>query len=299
MTWQPITCSVPGTLQSVAASLDGALAGTGAHLDECGSRLDAVARSYAPPTPSTDAAGADDLRQELAALLAAGGTQLCVHPFLHPLGDRRGDYAYMTPQQAVEAVAGKMADPADALPSGGQLAAVLLVLRGVAMDDFAVTLDAFNAVFPVAELRMVARRARALATLEQDKFLRPQGPEHPAWRHQDPRRHDSPEALARTLGRRLAMAEAYARDSLPEDELGAVVAKKREQLAETAGNWTRLAERLAGGSAVGLHLDGDAGSIRRQLLEQVPAVEGYKLAAAVCWIGPAERITLYRECFGL
>jgi len=298
MPWQPITCSVPGTLQNVAASLDGALAGGGTHLDECGSRLGAVARSYVPPTASTDTAGAADLRQALGALLEAGGAQLCVHPFLHPLGDRRGDYAYMTPQQAVEAVAGKMADPVDALPAG-QLAAVLLVLRGVAMDDFAATLEAFNAVFPVSELRMVQRRARALATLEQDKFLRPQGPGHPTWRHQDPRRHDSPQDMARTLGRRLAMAEAYARDSSPEDELGAVVAKKREQLAENAGGWTRLAERLAGGSAVGLHLDGYAGSIRRQLLEQIPTVEGYKLAAAVCWIGPTERITLYRECFGL
>lgn len=295
--WTPITFAPPVQLQTSAAELEQALADIPAGLSGTDARLVSVSRAYdAPAVEVTVNAGA--LRQAQDALLQAGGSSTVIHPYLHPLGDRRGDYSFMTPQQAVHGLADKLADPAD--PIGDDAAeAVLVLLRGVDHAGFAETLGAFNAVFPVIELQMVERRARALATLGTDKLIRTRGPAHPAWRNMAPRRHQTGAGLDMAMGRRLAIAESYAADTAPEAELSALIAKKQAHLLAAKAAWEDLTATLQGGEGQGLALAGNAAAIRRQLLQQLPPVDGFKLAACACWMGRAEQTTFFRECFGL
>lgn len=301
MAWTSVSITLPASLQVVRNGLQECITAAPDELDASQARLAGVtgaATVAANPTADT-ASAVDTLRASMEALLQAGGRFVCVHPFIHPLGDRRGDYAYLTPQQAVEGLAAKLADPKD-LQAGAALRGVFLVLRGVNYAGFAETLAAFNAVFPVTELQQAQRRAASLASLEKDKLIQETGPIHPAWRSQEPRRHQGGTTLETGLGGLLGMAEGYdVENTRPEAELDALIEKKRAHLKALDAAWTAITEGLQGNIGAGLVLDGNIGGIYRQLTEALPPVEGYKLAAACCWIGNADDMTFFQELLGL
>ncbi len=117
-----------------------------------------------------------------------------------------------------------------------------------------------------------------------------------------PRRSTHPgcTALDTSLGGLLGMAEGYDLENVrPEDELAAVIEKKRAHLQGLDAAWATITGALQGGAGMGLVLDGNIGSIHRQLVENMPPVEGYKLAAVCCWIGTTQSMTFFRELMGL
>ncbi|MBI9080466.1 MAG: hypothetical protein JEY79_12085 [Pseudodesulfovibrio sp.] len=301
MTWTAINLSTPSALQAVHTGLQECHSFAPGELDNSKARLAAIngSANIAPNPVAATASGIDALRQSMKELLQSDGRFVCTHPYLHPLGDRRGNYSYLTPQQAVEGMAAKLADPMD-LPPNGDLQGVFLLLRGVDNQGFADTLGTFNTIFPVTELQLAERRAAWLATLEKDKLIQATGPIHPTWHEQDPRRHEGGKNMDTTLGPLVAMAEGYNQENIrPETELDALIEKKRAHLQTLDDAWTNLTATLQGGTGLGLVLDGNSGSIHRQLLENTPPVEGYKLAAACCWIGESGQMTFFRELLGL
>ncbi|WP_419787302.1 hypothetical protein [Pseudodesulfovibrio sp.] len=301
MSWPSVSISLPASLQTVLDGLQGCRSSVPGELDNSLARLDAVKGSATIATnpAAATAANVTGLRASMNGLLQAGGRFVCVHPYIHPLGDRRGDYAYLTPQQAVDGMAAKLADPKD-LQAGSNLRGVFLLLRGVDNAGFAGTLAAFNAVFPITELQLAERRAGWLATLEPDKFVQATGPIHPAWTDQKAHRHPEAVALEKALGGLLGMAEGYdLENTRPEEELAAVIEKKRAHLQELETAWATITDALKSGQGLGLVLDGNVGSIHRQLRENLPPVEGYKLAAVCCWLGNAVDMTFFRELLGL
>lgn len=301
MSWTNIHFTLPPSLKAVHSDLQACRAGAPVELTAGKSRLAGVAGAVTLHTnPVMGTVGnVADLRQAMVGLLDAGGLFTCVHPYIHPLGDRRGEYAYLTPQQAADGLAVKMADPMD-LPGKDTLQGVFLLLRGVEHADFADTLKAFNAIFPVTELELAQRRAGQLATLEQDKMIQTTGPVHPAWRGQNPRQHERANDMGMALGAQVALGEGYAIEAeRPEDELAALIDKKQAHIEQLETEWTALQDVIQGGAGKGLVLNGNSGSIHRQLAEFRPPVEGYKLAAMCAWIGTAEHMTFFRELLGL
>ncbi|SOB60524.1 conserved protein of unknown function [Pseudodesulfovibrio profundus] len=301
MTWNPITLAPPPSLQAVHDELQGCRGAAPNELDASQNRLAAVngAIPIASNPVAAAAAGVEALRIATIGLLQAGGHFLCLHPYIHPLGDRRGEYAYLTPQQTVTGMADKLADPQDVL-SKNSLESVFLLLRGVDHDHFAAVLDAFCTLFPVTELMLAKRRAKWLATLEKDKLIRAVGPVHPSWHSHETRRHPRTVQLDQEMGGLLGMAEGYEQENTrPEAELNALIEKKRTHLQELDAAWTLVTDALRGDSGVGLALNGNMGSIRRQLKENTPPVEGYKLSALCCWIGSIDDVAFIREMVSL
>ena len=232
-------------------------------------------------------------------MTAGGGKFVCVHPYQHPVGDRRGDYAYLTPGDAVASLAAKLADAADMAPAG-TIGALVLMIREANQERFHASLSSFNAVFPVTGLQLAQRRAGWLATLESDKLIQAVGPAVPLWRNGDPRRHSAVAALDRSLGALLAVTEGFdAENTRPEDELAALIAEKSQGVVDLVSAWDTLAATLQGDVGLGLYLAGDAGSIRRQLLSSSPPAASYKLTALACWVAPAGNLILLKEIFGL
>ncbi len=71
-----------------------------------------------------------------------------------------------------------------------------------------------------------------------------------------------------SLGGLLGMAEGYDLENVrPEDELAAVIEKKRAHLQGLDAAWATITGALQGGAGMGLVLDGNIGSIHRQLVE--------------------------------
>ncbi|MDK2956538.1 MAG: hypothetical protein PWQ57_2034 [Desulfovibrionales bacterium] len=297
MGWTSASFRTPDAAQELRSQVAGALSAAPAALGDRAGRLAAVA-GVLPLEPSPVAAGASGaatLRSQLAGLFAAGGRSLWIHPYAHPVGDRRGAYAYLTPQDAVAALAAKLADPVDA-PPAGEMVAVCLMICGVEHGDFARALQAAADVFPSAALRMALRRARWLAGLETSKFLRPEAPAQPLWETGDPSRLPALARRRAALTASLAQLEAYAaEDVTPEDELAAVIAARRARLTAQDDAWRTLREQLAGGAGHVLTAQGDAAGIRRRLLAVAAPDAGYTLTMLGCWLGAPETMTFLRE----
>jgi hypothetical protein len=260
------------------------------------------------------AANVAALRAQLEALLQAGGRFVCVHPYVHPVGDRRGEYSYLTPSDCVAALAGKVADPEDqpsetASEDGagdaddGNLAAVCVLLHAADHGPFAALLAAFNAVFPVTELQLAERRARQLITLEKDKRIIATAPKEPRWVASAPHRHGALCGMDSALGALVAQSEAFAAENASaEAELAALMQARVAHVAQLDAAWQALCSGLsgdAGAAGLGWYLSGDAAGMARQLAAGGTPVSAYKLSAALCWVGATERVAVFKEVFGL
>jgi hypothetical protein len=63
--------------------------------------------------------------------------------------------------------------------------------------------------------------------------------------------------------------------------------------------WAELCSQLAGGSGLARYLTGDAENMARQLKAGGAPAAAFKLCAAVCWVGDAPRVAVFKEVFGL
>lgn len=301
MAWSSITIATPQSMLDAQPGLQPVLSGAGAELDNSASRLGAIS-SLLPHEANplaASASGADAYRAALTALLSGGGRILAVHPYVHPVGDRRGDYAYLTASDAIAHLAAKIADPVDA-PRGADLAGLAILFRGVDNAGLAATMGAFNAVFPLAELDMVMRRAGQLAGLDTSKLVQPTGPLHQRWRTSLPRRNMKATAMDIALGGQIAIAEGYAAESMrPEAELAALIERKREHIAARTAAWSDLVTTLQGGSGLAMYATGSAAGLRTAFLASTPPEQGHALAALICWVGTPEQLTFFKEFVGV
>ncbi|MFV0348435.1 MAG: hypothetical protein ACK5JO_07585 [Halodesulfovibrio sp.] len=306
----PISFRVPVTAQTIRSNLSAVVAGVAGATAEGTGRL-AVVTGGAVPQKSPLAGAAANvaaLRAQLEALLQAGGRFVCVHPYVHPVGDRRGEYSYLTPSDCVAALAGKIADPEDQ-PSetggedgvdAGNLAAVCVLLHAADHGPFAALLAAFNAVFPVTELQLAERRARQLITLEKDKRIIATAPKEPRWVASAPHRHGALCGMDSALGALVAQSEAFAAENASaEAELAALMQARVVHVAQLDAAWQALCSGLSGDAGLGWYLSGDAAGMARQLAAGGTPVSAYKLSAALCWVGAAERVAVFKEVFGL
>lgn len=301
MSLQPITMHTPPTATTIHDGLAAVTSGIAGEVAGAQARLAAVTGGAVVQSAALSgaAAGASALRDQLAALLQSGGTMLAVHPYIHPVGDRRGDYSYLTPSDCVAALASKLTDTED-LPDSGNLAAVVVLIHALDHAAFAAALGAFNAVFPVTELQLAERRAAQLATLETDKGIITTAPKEPRWVANAPHRHGTACRLDTSLGALLAQCEGYdSENTSPEAELAALLTERAAHVAALEAAWVAFCNGLQGGNALGSYCTGDAESIARQLVASGAPAAAYKLCAAVCWVGAPERVRLFKEVFGL
>lgn len=307
MSFTPINMTAPATAGAIRTGLEGVLGGIGSEVAAARARLAAVAGGAVPQASALAAAGGgvQTLRSQLDALVASGGRFVCVHPYVHPVGGRRGDYSYLTPEQCIAALADKLTDVEDlpALPQGpeaGSPAAVVLLFHAPDHAAFAQLLQAFNAVFPVTSLQLAQRRSAQLDALESDKFIITTAPHEPRWTAAPPHSHGTVRRMETTLGQLLAQAESYnAENTTPEAELHALLAVRAGHVARQDAAWAELCSQLAGGSGLARYLTGDAENMARQLKAGGAPAAAFKLCAAVCWVGDAPRVAVFKEVFGL
>lgn len=300
MPWSSISISMPATGQDARQGVLPVLSAAPAELDNSKTRLAAVSGLLPHDTNpiAEGAAGAEAYRTACTNLLAGGGQVLAVHPYVHPVGDRRGDYAYLTSTDAIEHLAAKLADPVDA-PEGAALAGLAILFRGVDHAGLAATMGAFSSVFPLSELDMAMRRAEQLAGLETDKLVQAKGALHKAWQANSPRRNSQAAAMDMALGSQVAIAEAYgAETTKPEDELAALIERKRAHITARTAAWDDLVSRMQGGDGMAMYAAGPVASIRKAFLDSAPPEQGHTLAALICWVGQPEQLTFFKELVG-
>ena len=300
MPWELASFQCPPSAIAIKAGLAPVLEAAPGNAVACQARLEAVADAVPAAVSSAGAVAsvASAIRMSLRELMAAGGSFLCAHPYQHPVADRRGDYAWLTPTDAIQAVCAKLADPEDSPGVSSGAVAVLICASDHAA--FSAALGAFGAVFPVTELQLAQRRAARLATLESDKLVLAVGPVRPWWIESAVRRHARARDAAGALGRLVAMAEGYDEENTrPEAELRELLQRKIDGQAAAEASWGQVAAMDGAATVLAIHIAGGAGLARRTLLEEPHPGQENKLAAVACWIGAEDRLIFIRELLGL
>ena len=208
--WNAVDFSPSDTLSGIGDSLMPAAEGLVSDVQAGAGKLTELAEKVpnAVPDVSALAGMADELRGRLAGLMTGSVSVLCVHPWQQGVGDRKGDYAWLTPENALVSLSARCVPACltgDA-PQGG--AALVLVVTAPDLSAFMDALGAFNGVFPLRELEQAGRRAAALATLELDKFVIPKAPCFPPWEWLTPGTPSTGAAFEQVTGTVLARMEA-------------------------------------------------------------------------------------------
>ena len=104
------------------------------------------------------------------ALPALNCSMVPAHPYVFGLGQETSNGSYLSPANACQYLAGKLAS------TGGSADAVVMMVCSTSQSEFLSALNALAAVFPVPSFTQVARIAQASATLAVDKMQLPDKP---------------------------------------------------------------------------------------------------------------------------
>ena len=240
------------------------------------------------------------LRSRAVDALGTPARFLAVTPFQHTVGTRKGEYGFLTPEQALQTLAGRFAD---AGVGDKPQALILLVVATPSPSLMARALEGLNAVYPIAELEQAMRRARALATLETDKFIIPDCPGFPPWGVAAPQKDAKGRAVAKTLGGMLAATEGAAKGAqAPMDMLAGFAQKQAAKLLQKAADLRALASSMSGGmdAWAGVCLEGTGVSLFRQISTLEPPFDAScKCSSLLCWMGEPQQVAFYKESLGL
>lgn len=290
--WQPASLSSPAALDAIAQVVaDGAQAAA-TTIAGGSTRLAALGL---PDSGAADAFAA--VRQQTTALLATDCQHIVVTPYQYTVGKRRGEHAYLTPDEAITAVADRL--------QGAPPATDIVLLCVAAPDEagFAASLARLRTVVPLESLWQAERRAAALAELEQSKFIIPDAPLYPAWQPASPQREALGRSAADASGRLLALCEGTDKNAAsPARRLLDFADRLQARTVATRQQLEALRQHIAGADTgwYALHLHGSAGELPVMLRRTVaPVNAAYKCCAAVCWHGTAENVQFYRQLFGL
>lgn len=91
---------------------------------------------------------------------------LPVHPFVYGVGQTNDSGSYLSPANAVNYIAGKLA-------GAGQISVLVLMVTGKTFAEFMQSLSAFSAVFPLPVFSQVQRMAGTAETLATTKMQLP------------------------------------------------------------------------------------------------------------------------------
>jgi len=302
--WQGITFTPPAAVNDIAAGIAGHLADAQEALEQGAQALQGLSLPEPPPFIGS----ADELRDSAGALLSSQARYLAVTPYLQGIGTQRGDQAFLTPQKAIEVIGSRMLEDSISAVSDGEFPTfdnglVMLVMAAQEPGQLATALNGFNTVFPIPELRQAERRAKALATIELDKFKIPEPPKFPPWGNAAPERSATGLAVARALGGQLAMAEGLeAAKVSPAAKLAEFTSKLSASATQRLQDMQALAEGMTGASDAwhGIYLEGAVATLAPLLAKFAPPLDdSFKCCVSVCWYGTKSQVAYFKEAFGL
>ena len=255
--------------------------------------------------PGEAAEAAEKLRQATTSALGTGVKFLPLTPFVPGVGTRKGEYAYLTPEHALSCLANRFAgaDVGEKKNEEAEMALVVLLIVAQTHDLLGQALSTFNKVYPIPDLERASRRAKALATLEVDKFVIPRAPDFPPWQEMSPQKNKTGLAVAKAIGGMVAAGEGAAKAAAaPGDMLAKFAQKQAAKLAQKTADLEALSESMTGGmdTWIGFYAQGSGAAIFRYLSKvSSPFDAAFKCSSLLCWYGSPETVSYYRESFGL
>lgn len=244
-------------------------------------------------------------RSALASQFENVPSCIVVTPFQHGVGQGSGGHQrFLSAPNLLQLLADKLTDTTDAVRPKGQQSALVLLFLAARLDHLATTLGRFNAVLPMPDLVRAERRAGYLARLELEKWELPSAGQTPLWGQLPLQRCPVTKLASQSMAGQLAVLEGYAADSSPMADLAQLQARKKaqaqerdQQLADLKAQFENSAEDVSIQSRV--LGPGDAGQLRRELLEGDAPGHEWPLCAGALLVGSAQSLSFVRELVGL
>ena len=302
MSFGPVSFSPSPAISAIAGGISAALSGLQQTFAEGAASLGELGLPASGPPDLLEQA--QKAREAASEAVAAPVKFMAITPFQYGVGVRKGEHAFLSPEQALDTLAGRISDAGDTDgDETDELALVVLIIATPTHALMGQALEAFNRVYPIAQLEQACRRAKALATLETDKFVIPASPGFPPWAEASPQKDVKGQAVAKALGGMIAASEGAAMSAAaPGVMLSGFAQKQAAKLAQKAADLTALGESMSGGfnawSGFSIHAPGPA--LFRYLSRlQAPFDASCKCTSLLCWFGKPGEVAYYRESFGM
>lgn len=212
------------------------------------------------------------------ALPALNCSMVAAHPFVYGLGQETENGSYLSPLNACQYLAGKLAS------TGGTADTVVMMVSSSSQSEFMSALNALAAVFPLPAFSQVARLAQSMATLATDKMQLPDKP-----------RNVLPDAIPlsvttdRTVNAASAItqAQAAAQGAVDFDAIDSAIASFADTCNQIASQAATDAGAITAGSAriSAFCQSGELVTAAAGMMENVPdAAAGY--TAAMLFVAP-------------
>jgi hypothetical protein len=239
MPWLNANASWPASAQAIATNADTVLSQVGGVMSSAVARVAATDAkvSYTRHDLSTDAAALLNLRTSLNNLLVQAKT-LTVTPAVYGIGED----GYLSTQQAINALAAKLADNADRHTPANQNHALVLLLSAASPAQLLSQLTPICSLLAVPSLLAYQRQLLKTASLDADKMQQNTPALTPRWTAKSTLNLQPLRTAAGLLGAQIAQLETLSRDAAtPLDKLTALANKRTAMLAQLQTDLTALA----------------------------------------------------------
>lgn len=212
------------------------------------------------------------------ALPALSCSMVPAHPYIYGLGRETSNGNYLSPANACQYLAGKLAS------TGGTSDTIVMMVASSSHSEFMTALNALADVFPTPSFTQVARLAQSMATLATDKMQLPDKP-----RNALPEAQPLSVTTARTMSASSAIAAAQAAAAVPASvvDIEAAIASFATTCQQIAGDAATAAGDLTAKSARihAFSMSGDLVTTASELVKGVPdSAAGY--TAAMMFVAP-------------
>ncbi|WP_027188849.1 hypothetical protein [Desulfovibrio cuneatus] len=310
MAFSPISFSSPQGVAQLAQGVQAALQLLGQTMQQGAGAL----QELPIPSPEGGMGGSfgntGQARQAATTAMATPVQFFALTPFQYGVGERRGEEGFLPPTAALQALGSRIHAPTTTEAGEAQQedttqkkGLVALLFAAPTQAALAQALGAFTQVYPQVDLQKAMRRASALASLEQTKFVQPQGGGFPpsglSFPQKEPVGQALQQGIAAMLGRGEAAEEAQKH---PAQRLAEFAQKQAENLQKTMQGVQQVLQSLQGSptGVHGLYLEGTGGEIARELAKTKPPVDdAHKCSAIVGWQGTPGSVAFYKQGFGL
>lgn len=291
----------PDTFLAANTNATGKLNSASSEIDNAKNRLTA-----APAVTLTNNPLAETCNGSLAALntlhglLANEVSSFCVHPWTQGVGQGDSHNRYLSPANAVTAVANKFSDVSDVNKPKTVVDAICVLLTAASYGQLAETITQFCTVFPDAQLRLCQRRAQQLSTIEKDKVILPAAAGNAFWRPRRLAAAGRGERGCSLVAERFAHAVGYEAGGVsPDQELINLATKKQQQLTEIVAAINSFSATFSGTAGRGVFISAKTPEQIKNQLFANSLGHDEPLACCVVYSGVPGSLGLLREVLGL
>lgn len=291
MSWLNASASWPASAQAIQDNADTVLSQVGGVMASAVARVAATDAkvSYTRHDLSADAQALLNMRANLNNLMVQAKT-LAVTPAVYGMGED----GYLSTQQAINALAAKLADNADRHTPANQQHALVLLLSAASPAQLLSQLTPICNLLAVPSLLAYQRQLQKEASLDADKMQQNTPALTPRWTAKSNLNVQPLRQAAGLLGAQIAQLETLSSDAAtPLDKLTALANKRTAMLAQLQTDLTALT--TVTGSIWRYQYTGSAAALATELQNTAAPVKQPVSVALV--ISSQQPLTFFQELF--